>query len=271
MKKYSTSLLSPLWKGLVIGGTMLVPGASGGSMAMILGIYSNLITAVSSFFKNPKKNLLFLGTFVAGAGIGMLLFAKPLLTLIETYPKPMLYFFLGAVLGGVPLIYHETGVKKLSSTHMLYILIGVTIVLLFSLIPSTGVSIATSSGMVQFLLLLACGIIAAVALILPGISISYLLLVMGLYDTTIRAISTLDIRFLFPLGLGVGLGIILTTGILEYVMKKYPRITYFVILGFVLGSLFETFPGLPMGLEWVICTLMFGTGYFLIRVISSKD
>ena len=68
-------------KGLVIGGTMLVPGVSGGSMAMILGIYQKLISAISSFWENKKKNLIFLLLFSAGAVLGMVLFAKPLLRL----------------------------------------------------------------------------------------------------------------------------------------------------------------------------------------------
>ncbi len=72
-------------KGLVIGGTMLVPGVSGGSMAMILGIYQKLISAISSFWENKKKNLIFLLLFSAGAVLGMVLFAKPLLRLIERF------------------------------------------------------------------------------------------------------------------------------------------------------------------------------------------
>lgn len=91
--------------GFCIGATMLVPGVSGGSMAMILGIYQDLISSVSSFFK--KKNALFLLLFLLGSITGMVLCAKPLLNLIEWQPKIVLFFFMGAVAGSVPMIYRK--------------------------------------------------------------------------------------------------------------------------------------------------------------------
>ena len=109
-------------KGLVIGGTMLVPGVSGGSMAMILGIYQKLISAISSFWENKKKNLIFLLLFSAGAVLGMVLFAKPLLRLIDTFPLPTMYFFIGAVAGGVPMICRQAEIKAFSFKIPLYIL-----------------------------------------------------------------------------------------------------------------------------------------------------
>ena len=101
-------------KGLFVGGTMLVPGVSGGSMAMILGIYHELIASISSFLKHKKESLLFLGVFVAGALVGMALFARPLEALIERFPMPTLYFFIGAVVGGVPLMVKESGITSFS-------------------------------------------------------------------------------------------------------------------------------------------------------------
>ena len=86
-------------KGLCVGGTMLVPGVSGGSMAMILGIYDKLITSVSSFFACKKRNALFLLLFALGGGAGMLLFANPLLYLLQRYPLVLRWFFIGAVAG----------------------------------------------------------------------------------------------------------------------------------------------------------------------------
>lgn len=91
-------------KGLCVGGTMLVPGVSGGSMAMILGIYDKLITSVSSFFACKKRNALFLLLFALGGGAGMLLFANPLLYLLERYPLVLRWFFIGAVAGSTPMM-----------------------------------------------------------------------------------------------------------------------------------------------------------------------
>ena len=201
----------------------------------------------------------------------MLLFAKPLLALIERYPKPMLYFFLGSVAGGIPLIYKQAKVRHFSLFYLLYIFIGILLVSMFALFPTDIFSTNDTRGFSQLLFLFVAGLIAAVALVLPGISVSYLLLVLGLYDKTMQAISALDFAFLLPLGFGVLAGILLVTKTLEFCMNTYPKVTYFIILGFILGSLYETFPGFPIGLEWVICSLMAATGFLIIKVISEYE
>jgi len=260
--------LETVWKGMAIGGTMLVPGASGGSMAMILGIYDRLISAVSSFKKDIKGNLLFLILFVLGAGVGMLLFAKPLLGLIEVYPKPTLYFFLGAVAGGIPFIYKEAQVEGFAWRYPVYIVSGFLIVRLLAILPLfLGEGVNAGNGSMGRLAVF--GIIAATALVLPGISVSYLLLMFGIYESTMRAISEMNLSFLMPLGIGVVIGILLVTRGLEIAMTKHPKPTYLIILGFVIGSLIETFPGIPVGFEWIMCILTAVLGYSIIRRISA--
>ena len=101
-------------KGLCVGGTMLVPGVSGGSMAMILGIYDKLITSVSSFFACKKRNALFLLLFALGGGAGMLLFANPLLYLLERYPLVLRWFFIGAVAGSTPMMLKKAQIHSVS-------------------------------------------------------------------------------------------------------------------------------------------------------------
>ncbi len=260
-----------LYKGAIIGGTMLVPGVSGGSMAMILGIYNRLISSVSSFFKNIKHNIIFLMLFVAGAGVGMLIFAKPILLLIENYTLPMMYFFIGAVVGGIPMIYKCAGVKTTSWKDIMCMLLGMASVLLLLFIPKDTFLGYDNTNKINIIIQIISGVIAALALVLPGISVSYMLLLMGIYDKTITAISQLDIVFLFPMALGLGIGIILTTKVLENAMKNHPRQTYLIILGFVLGSIVQVFPGVPKNYEWIICTVLAIFGYYIIRVISKEE
>lgn len=249
---------------------MLVPGVSGGSMAMILGIYDNLVSAVSSFMKQKKENFIFLLLFSIGGAAGMLLFANPLLNLIQKYPKPMLYLFIGAVAGGFPLIYRQAEIRKFSLKIPVYMALGLFVVLLISMLPSGTFQNMTSNTTVSFVFLVAAGLIAAAALVLPGISVSYLLLLMGLYDGTMRAISTLYLPFLLPLGAGLILGIILVTKILEQAMTNHPQPTYLIIFGFVLGSIAQIFPGIPKGFECVLCLITLTAGYLIIRVLSGN-
>lgn len=267
MKK---GLWNVFFKGLCVGGTMLVPGVSGGSMAMILGIYDRLVSAVSSFWKDKKSNLLFLLLFSVGGGVGMVLFANPLLSLIERFPLPMLYFFIGAVAGGIPMMYRKSEVKKFSLRPVLYLLAGIAIVLLFTLIPAD--TFGGNGGGLNLWMAVLAGFVAAVALVLPGISVSYMLLLMGIYDPIMSAIGSFQIMALLPLGIGLILGILLTTKVLETAMKRYPQPTYLIIMGFIVGSLFEIFPGFPdSAAQWLICAATLLAGCGIILKLSSME
>lgn len=250
---------------------MLVPGVSGGSMAMILGVYDKLVSSVSSFLKHIKESILFLGIFSVGALLGMALCAKPLLSLIEKYPMPMLYFFIGAVAGGIPMIFKKAEVKKVSFSVFAYPVIGFLSLFILSMLPTDLFASQMQGGMGSFLMLTAAGIIAAVALVLPGISVSYMLLLMGIYDEMMRAISEFYFPFLIPLGVGVLLGILLTTRILETAMTKKTQPTYLIILGFILASLREVFPGIPQGMEILYCLIAVLAGFMGIYCLSKKE
>ncbi len=247
---------------------MLVPGVSGGSMAMILGIYDKLIESVSSFFENIKTNLCFLLIFVISAGSGMFLLARPILSLLETYPKPMQCFFIGAVAGGIPAIWKQAQIKKISIKHIVYIVTGFLLVTGISLFPSEVFVNSSQAESFSTVFLIVSGIIAAAALVLPGISVSYFLLVLGLYHELMRAISELDMHFLIPMGVGILVGIVLITKCLEYVMKSYPQITYLIIMGFIIGSVIEIMPEFPQGIEWILCIVAITAGYFFIGTLS---
>ncbi len=121
------------------------------------------------------------------------------------------------------------------------------------------------------LLLVLAGAVAALALVLPGISVSYLLLLLGMYDITIQALTKFYIPFLLPLAVGLFLGIMLSSKILEQAMTKQPTVTYLVILGFILGSMLEIFPGLPTGWDLALCPLLFAAGFLSIFALSKWD
>ena len=260
-----------LFKGFIIGGTMLVPGVSGGSMAMILGIYKDLISAVSNFFYQIKKNFLFLLIFSLGALFGMLLFSKSILTLLENYRMPVTYFFIGAVLGGIPTITKACGLKRFNLSSVTHILTGVVIVLSLTLIPEGLFDPSNVSSFSGSLILLIAGFFSAIALILPGISISFVLLVLGMYEEIINAINEFNFPFLFIIAMGMLLGVILTTKILEHAMENYASATYLIILGFILGSILPIFPGAPMGMEVIYCGVSLFLGIASIRLLSLLD
>lgn len=258
-------------KGIIIGGTMLVPGLSGGSMAMLLGVYNTLISAVSSFAKHKIKSFLFLLSFAIGGSIGILLFANPLSYLIKQYPMPVLYFFLGLVAGGVPFILKQAEIRQLSWKIPLQVGLGIFIVSMLTLLPKDFFQVDEETGFLGFFLLILAGFIAAIALVLPGISVSYLLLLMGLYHETMWAISNFYLPYLLSLGIGLLLGIALTTKLLEYYLTRFPQTSYLIILGFMLGSMPEVYPGIPLGSELPLCIISLLTGFYAIQLLEKIE
>ena len=257
-------------KGIIIGIATLVPGVSGGTMAIILGVYDDMIHAVGSFFKNIKKNIVFLGTLGVGGVIGIALFSRVIEYGLEHFKYPIVYLFLGIIIGGIPVLYKRatTGKKKMSD--YIYFIVGLLLIVGMSLYNVTIVNLASSTGIWNFIFLIVAGIIIAVALILPGISTSFMLLALGLYDITLKAINTVDIPFLLPIVIGAALGVIGTTKVLENLLNNKPRQTYMLILGFVVGSIIEVFPGIPTSFNILYSIITFVIGYLLIQFMSKK-
>lgn len=267
MKKDS---IVTLLKGMWIGGTMTVPGISGGSMAMILGIYDRLISAVNNAVKLKKESLVFLIQFLIGAAVGLVLFSKAVPYLLTQFPFPMHLFFIGCVAGGIPMIFRAAKVTKFSWKIVLYLLLGILLVTLISMIPK-GLFVS-KSGFLGMLLQLAGGIIIAAALVLPGISVSHMLYMLGLYEAVTEAVGNLDILSVLPLGIGVVLGILLTAKVMEKAMIKAPQFTYLVVLGFLFGSVPELFPqDSPTMLTALIGIVMAVAGFFFVYLITKKE
>ena len=258
-------------KGLVIGISMLVPGVSGGTMAIIFGIYDYLIRAVSRFFDDWKRNFKLLFYLALGGIVGVLLFSKIIENLLNKSPIIMGFLFIGIVCGGLPTLYIKAKEKNSKKSDIIYLIIGLIIAIVLSRDPE-ALSVMASAGDIKgiFLLLIA-GIVISIALILPGISTSFMLLMLGLYSITLNAINTLNIKFLMPILIGILIGTIVTSKILEYLLNKYPSRTYMLILGFVIGSIIPIYPGLPNGINILYAIIVFVFGFSIIYYIGKSN
>lgn len=258
-------------KGIAVGIATLVPGVSGGTMAIILGIYDSLIHAVGSFFKDWKKHTILLFEVGIGGLLGIVLFSRLMEFALDKYPYVMGFLFLGVIFGGLPVLYRKSvASEKRDIKDYIYLILGFAIVLLMTSKPEFTNNIATSHDILSMIFLFIGGIILAVALVLPGISGSFMLLALGIYDITINAINDRNILFLVPLGLGVAAGTLGTAKLIETVLKKYPGKTYMMILGFVLGSLIPVFPGIPTGFEILASIVVFFIGFIVIYMLGKK-
>lgn len=259
------------FKGMVIGLATLVPGVSGGTMAIIMGVYDKLIHAISTYFQNWKNNTVLLLEIGAGGILGMALFSKLLENALNTYPAVMQFLFIGVILGGLPTLFKKSSsVGKRVASDFIYLVLGFVIVLLMSSEPAAVTEMATSQGLLSTLFLFFAGIIIAIALVLPGISGSFMLLALGLYSVTLGAINDFNIAFLIPLGLGVVVGTLGTTKLIETMLHKYPSKTYMLIIGFVLGSLISVFPGIPENGQLIASIITFTVGFLTILWLGKR-
>lgn len=262
-------------KAFVVGATMIIPGVSGGSMAMILGEYDRLIGAVPGLLrkKSFKTSFIYLFIFGFSAVLGIFLASKPLGLLLDNYYEIVMFFFIGAVAGTVPMIIKKCGnvSKGKLPLSIIYILIGIGAVYLISLIPEGRISPSLNGSISSFIYQFLAGALISIGFILPGISTSYLLVVMGLYEPILNAISSFDVFPLIPLAIGMIGGTLLLTEFLKWAMEKHPFVTYMTILGFLLGSIIQVFPPIPSGNMIAFSIIAFILGSVSIFWISTKE
>jgi len=278
MKNKLKDNLTIILKGYAIGSSMSVPGVSGGTMAILLGIYDRLISSISNFFKDIKGNMSFLLKFGIGAaaGIGSLSFL--IKWLLEKFPLPVSVFFLGAIVGGIPALYNRARESVIRLSSVLYFLLGLLIVTGIGFIPAGILNVTPGSGIVHYIMILVTGIVIALALVLPGISTSHMLLVLGMYDDMLTAITEFDIVYIGILGIATLIGVFLITKPIEWTLKTFPHQTYCMIIGFVLGSTAEIFrdkilPAIPAGADafWWVCSVLMSVAAFILGFMAIKS
>ncbi len=280
MKKiFTKDNASTALKGFCIGALMTFPGMSGGTLALIADIYDRLVAAVSGLRKNFKKNFLFLLLFGLCGAAGMLLFSKVLLYLAQTYPLPMRFLFVGLIIGGVPMLLRKMFPEKQKLATYKYVitgllfLAGIGAVLLINMMPDGLVSFDTGFSLKTVWGVVVAAFFLAVAMILPGISFSHMLIVLGIYDRFYKALGALpdvrhwgensgDILFLFVIGVATVIGVLALIKVLDKCMTQYPMFTFSAILGFVFASIRNVLQGdglpiPPYGAGTVIISVVF--------------
>lgn len=272
------NILFTVLKGLWIGGTLTVPGVSGGSMAMILGIYDKLIESVSAFLHkggNKKKAFFFLLEVGCAGIVGFILFSHLVSLLMARFPLEVCFFFAGAVAGGIPIILKAAEIHRPKPLDLLFAIVGIACVFGISKIPAGLFSIPLTLSVGGVLLQLLCGALVAVGFVLPGISLSQMLYVLGIYEELMNYVAELNVLPLIPLGLGAVLGVLLTAYAVELLLKRFPRATYLVIFGFMLGSLPEIFSGKDFGgftvWNYVFCAFLAILGFAAIFAMSLPE
>lgn len=225
--------------GMIIGLANIIPGVSGGTMAVVLNIFDRLIYSISNLKKSLKENGTFLLSILIGCGVSILLFSKGITYLLDHHYMITNFFFIGVIVGSIPMISKRATADSFKPLHIVPCLITLAL-MLFTVYFSPNTSndvVITTLTMPLFIKLFLVSALSAICMIIPGISGSFVMLLLGMYETVTTAISDLNIIILIPIGFGVLFGIILGSKLIEIVLKRYPQATYFAILGFVFGSI----------------------------------
>ena len=262
-------VLMTLAKGLWIGGTLTVPGVSGGAMAMVLNMYDRLVISLNSLFRrgkwaDKKKSLLFLMLAAVGGLVGFVLFSRMVGVLLDTFPLHVCFLFVGAILGGTPAVLSAADVRRVRIWDAIPVLLGVGIVSLIALIPDGLFAVDNAQGFGGFFIQLVGGIVVAFGLVLPGISMSQMLYVFGIYEDIIDRVSTLDVLPLFPFAIGGIVGTLATSFAVEKLLAKFPRQAYLMIFGFLFGSVPQMFRGMSFvntgAPDWLLFAVLLAVG-----------
>ena len=237
-------------KGFFMGIANVIPGVSGGTIAIILGIYEEFISRISNLFKDLKKNLLFLIPIGIGMGLAIVTTSKLVSYSYDKFPLPTILFFVGLVFGGIPMLIQNVKGKKESKKISNYIIAAITFLLVifmasYKFIFSINSEVNFASiDILGYVLLFIVGIVAAATMVIPGISGSLVLMILGYYYPVIDTINALfkenfihNVSILAIFGIGVVVGILLISKLLEMLFKKYNVKTYFGVLGFVFASI----------------------------------
>jgi putative membrane protein len=258
MTKYIRNFVN----GMAFGVTQIVPGVSGGTIAIILGFYDELIEAVNHFTGDARKYLKLLIPLLLGIAAGIILFGSLVHYLLTSYSFPTMLFFIGLIVGIIPLIYakvKEPG-QKLKSKEVALVLVPMILLIAVSgLKPQTVTApadVIAGMGAGYMVFLFFVGVIAAAALVIPGVSGSFVMLLLGVYHVVVYSVSSIrywlgDItnlalfleicKVLAPFAIGVVIGGLFTARLVEKFLKEYEKAIYSVILGLLSGSVFVLF------------------------------
>lgn len=251
-----------IYRGMVMGVSDIIPGVSGGTIAVILGIYDRLIAAINGLFSRDwKKHLGFLIPLAIGVGASLYLFSHVIKWLLLYYERPTFYFFLGLIIGVLPFLFRESHMRTtFRAKHYMILIVAIILITRIPTNVSEGAIIDERTFGIYSLLFVA-GIAASAAMILPGISGSFVFMIIGVYQTVIHAVSTPDIKVLAVVAAGIGIGIILMSKIIHYFLTNFNTATFACIIGFVIGSTYLIFPGwATSGGELILCIVVFAGG-----------
>ena len=266
------NLINQILRGIVIGVANIIPGVSGGTMMVSMGIYDTLIHCITHLFKEFWKSIKTLLPYAIGMLIGILALASVITWGLENYPLPTNTLFIGLILGGLGPLIKKVDRKKINAAAIIAFVCLFALIIWMGLQNRDSIQNADSIDMNigQMLLMVVLGAVASATMIIPGVSGSLVLMLLGYYKAVTGALQTLahgllhfdfsavgqPLLMLIPFLIGVALGIFGVAKLIEWLTARYPTVTYCGVLGLVIAS--------PVSL--LIQTDMSGATAFIILI-----
>lgn len=242
-----------IFKGIIIGIANIIPGVSGGTMAVSMGIYDKIIHCISNFFTEIKKNILFLAPLALVMVIAIIASAFGMEYLFDTFPVQTNFMFIGLILGGLPSIYGKVRNDSVRIGHIISAVVFFMLVTGMALLNGSSVrETRIDMSFVQLIILFLIGILAAATMVIPGVSGSMILLMLGYYNIILESIKESamavihlnpeaigkNLFVLIPFGIGIITGVVLISKIIEFVFRKFTIYAYWSIIGLLIASPF---------------------------------
>lgn len=264
--------LSNFIKGIFIGSGAILPGISSGVICMVVGLYEKLLDSILNFFKDIKGNFKFLFPIISGAIVGIILFSNIIFYCFNTIPCQTKSLFIGLLLGSIYILARSNlAVEDNINNKSKYIafffcfLIGISLIILENTI-NFSTEYTPNEFNASFLIL--SGFFMSIGIVVPGVSSTVILMLLGIYSTYLSAVSMVNMTVLFPMMLGAGIGSIIFMKIIQYLLNKYHSQTIFGIIGFSLGSVLILYPGYSFNLEGLIGIILLGLGFVIGKNIK---
>lgn len=244
-------MVKTILKGMVIGIANIIPGVSGGTMAVSMGIYDKLIHTVTHIRKEFKEGLRFLIPILIGAAIGLVGLSFIIEIMFHKIPIQTNLLFIGLIVGGLPVITEKVKGKTISASQIIAAVFFFALVVgLAAIGEREGSAAVIDTGVLSLVKLFFIGVIAAATMVIPGVSGSMILMILGYYNSIItvindfiRSVIHLDmpgimdgVIILLPFGIGVLLGIVLIAKGIDFIFQRYPLHAYWAIIGLIVAS-----------------------------------
>lgn len=264
--------LSDCLKGIAIGSGAILPGISSGVFCVIFGLYEKLIDSILNFFNDIKNNFKFLFPIVIGAGIGIVLFGNLLNYCLYQFPIQTKSIFIGLILGSIPALLKEINKKQTFKPcywffFLFALIIGISCIFLENLL-----AIQTFEN-ASFLYLVLCGFLMSIGIVVPGVSSTIILMLLGIYPIYLSCVSSLYFPVLIPIVVGVMIGGFCFMKLTNFLLTHFYAPTFYCIIGFTVGSIFVLLPSFSSSLDVVIGALSCGLRFcccFFIRKLPLK-